>query len=319
MKKKQPFPLFLSVILFGVLAALLAQPLPVSAAGKSPEKSPEKLNETQPADVEKQQNIEEILGALNDALLENRKLRENMGIIQEAVARMTVDSSVLQSRIRTLEKEAEQSKNAVAQSATSHEEQGAAISQLSSEKENLYAELLKREAEIKELEKGNEQLQEVLDHTILEEERQEYDRLMQETSAKVGDMVEKLSGVKRENEKIKEELTDLYYLMGNAMFENKNYEGAIKEYKKTLEWNPSHSYAHHNLAVIYDYYLDNHPRAAFHYEKYLALKPLDEAAHHIRERVIEIGLIRNAVPAYPLRLDYNEHHQKKELPHLGET
>ncbi len=312
MKKKKLYALFLYAILPGVLAALLAQPVPVFAAEKSKETLPA-------ADVEKQQNIEEILDALNDALLENRKLRENMGIVQEAVERMTVDNNVLKSRIRTLEKDAEEAKNAVAQSATTHDEQGATIGQLSAEKENLYDELLKREAEITELKQGNDQLKEVLDHAILEEERQEYDRLMQDTSAKVGDMVEKLSLVNRENEKIKEELTDMYYMVGNAMFENKNYEGAIKEYKKALEWNPAHSYAHHNLAVIYDYYLDNHPKAAFHYEKYLALKPLEEEAHHIRERVIEIGLIRNAVPSYPLRLDYNEYHQKKELPHLGET
>lgn len=301
---------------FFTIGLVLAMLMPLSGVALAADKEKKEAPES---DAEKQQNIEEILDALNDALLENRKLRENMVTIQEALERMTVDNNVLKSRIRTLEKDVEISKTEVVQSSTTREEQDAAINQLSSEKENLYEELLKRESQIGDLEKGNENLKEVLDHAILEEERQDYDLLMRDTSEKVSGAIEKLSGVKRENEKIREELTNLYYMMGNAMFENKNYEGAIKEYKKALDWNPTHSYAHHNLAVIYDYYLDDHPKAAFHYEKYMELKPLEEAAHHIRERVIEIGLMRNAVPAYPLRLDYNEHHQKKELPHLGET
>jgi hypothetical protein len=68
---------------------------------------------------------------------------------------------------------------------------------------------------------------------------------------------------------------------------------------------------HHNLAVIYDYYLNDQPMALHHYKKYMDLEPLQKESHKIRERMLDLELLSKVVPDYPLKLDFSEYHRQK--------
>jgi len=262
-------------------------------------------------DVAQEEKLQEILGVLNETLEENRGLRENIDTVKSALERMTIENNVLRTRVRNLEKTID------AKDALSEKDQEAAESQqkayeeLENEKEKLLEVVMKREDELKKESEENEKITALLSRAILEDERDEYQNLIQTAQKQANDAVIRLAGTKRENEQIKIELIHMHYRLGNVMFESKNYDGAIKQYKKTLEWDSSHSWAHHNLAIIYDFYLDDHPLAIYHYERYLVLKPIDEEAQAIRERVLELELLKKVVPSQPLKLDFSKYHRAK--------
>ncbi len=261
--------------------------------------------------VAQDQQMEELLETMNDALLENRKLRENMETVQEAFERMTVENNVLKSRVRTLEKTIEENELAQKRLAAEDEKQQVLMQQLQEEKETLYQTVIEKEQQIETERDRLTDLKEILDRAILEEERAEYENLIRDASKKADELLGIIANLEEQKRVMNDELVEAYFILGNSFYEVKNYEGAVKQYKKVLDWNPSHGWAHHNLAIIFDYYLHDHVQARYHYERYLDVKPVDEEALKIRERVMALGLMKKLVPTDPLRIDYNEYQSRK--------
>ncbi len=64
-----------------------------------------------------------------------------------------------------------------------------------------------------------------------------------------------------------------HYNLGVAYSQAAFYDDAIREYEKSLEFNPNNPEAHYNLGLLYDNYKDEPKKALIHYRSYLELKP----------------------------------------------
>ena len=258
------------------------------------------------------QNLDQVLETLNESLEDNRNLRESMLSVQTGLERMTVENNVLRAQIANLEKKAADAQADESTRLKEVEAGQASIFQLQQENKDLQEKMFQFKAELESANEEKKKAMGFLDQAILESERDEMRQLIATGQAKAEDALEKLAAKERENQQIGMELTELYYRVGNVLFESKNYEGAVKHYKKALDWDPSHAWAHHNIAVIYDFYLDDHARALYHYGRYLDLKPAVEEAHAIRERILELDLTKEVVPEQPLNIDFNQYHASRK-------
>ncbi len=81
---------------------------------------------------------------------------------------------------------------------------------------------------------------------------------------------------------VKKELVDLYYNLGVALAQKKDYAAAITELENALALNPADAEVHYNMAVIYDQQLKDMGSALEHYREYLKLNPGAQDAKKIR-------------------------------------
>lgn len=288
----------------GSLTVLLLAGLIVAPAGFS--QLPE-IGKDPKRDVE----VERLVGTLNDTLKENQALRENMDAMQKALERATVENNVLKTQIKGLEKNTEDFKLMEKQFAEQTEQQQQTIQALEDAKLKLADQEKNLNQAIQALSSQNEQLQTVLQEAILEEEKDAYKQLIVNSQKVSEKAVQELAANEVALMTMKADLAASTFLVANAMFQEKNYDGAKREYEKVLDLDPTFAWAHHNLGIIYDYHLSHKPMALYHYRKYLGLKDHEEEAHKIRERVLDIELLQNLVPTDPLRIDFNQYNRDR--------
>lgn len=63
---------------------------------------------------------------------------------------------------------------------------------------------------------------------------------------------------------------------------------AVEEYRKAIVINPSHLYAHRNLAVVLAFDLGYKEQAVKEFEEYLRLSPNAPDAYQIREEIARL-------------------------------
>lgn len=255
-------------------------------------------------------DVNSLMKTVNETLTENRDLKKNMTAVQESFERLTIENNVLKSRLRSLERrssEKDEEKKAVQDEVRRRQQQ---IDSLRSQNEKQMDRLLEQGKKLQDAGIEIEALEKKLDEAILETERDAYNRRIEDLRGEADQAVAELARANTLRVKMQEELGENYYRMGNILFGQRDFAKAIEYYLKALEFNPQLSYAHHNLGIIYDFYLSDNPAALAHYRKFLKLDPQDTSADQIRERMLELELIKNVVPDMPLKLDFNEFHKK---------
>jgi len=264
--------------------------------------------EVTPALTKRSKNIERVVETLNTALKENRQIREELLATGAGLDQVKVQNNILVNQIRQLQQEAEQIKRDRKNEASEYDR---LVAELKEEKRKLSEERKQIKAienasaeKVIAIKKENDQLLKVLDHAILESERDEYKKLLDEAQSASERAVQELAQVKTENQRLRYDVGNQYYTIGNIFFEKRQYDEAIKRYKKAVEIDKSDSWSHHNLGIIYDYYLQDHERALYHYGQYLKLKPIKEVTDEIRERVLQLELQKLMVPDPPLLQEY---------------
>ena len=281
-----------------------AQPASLKTQSQPPAATPEKPG----------QNVEKLLATLNETLTENRNLREEMTSLQDAIQKISLENNILRSQISKMQRQVDQNAAEKEKTGTELEQQVGGLKKtaekLEKEKKEFQDSKTAAEEKLKTMEDENAKLHRLLDTSILESEKTEYLRLIHESQGASEHAVEEMSKAKLESEQARSELASLYFLLGNMLFEAKNYEKAIAQYQRALALNPGNSWAHHNLGVIYDFYLNDHKSALSHYEKYLQLKPIQEEAHKIRERIIDLQMLKELTPRDPLKNDFLEYHKR---------
>lgn len=83
-----------------------------------------------------------------------------------------------------------------------------------------------------------------------------------------------------------DEQKDPYYLTGKNRVMSKDYEGAVQSFQKALEANPRNSYAHFELALLFQRSPTNSARAIYHFEEYLRLRPKAENADVVQQFIL---------------------------------
>lgn len=70
-------------------------------------------------------------------------------------------------------------------------------------------------------------------------------------------------------------IPEIHNILGLIAVEDKDFPKAEAEYLKAIKLNKNFANAHYNLALLYDIYFQDIPKAYTQYEKYLALMPDD--------------------------------------------
>lgn len=71
-------------------------------------------------------------------------------------------------------------------------------------------------------------------------------------------------------------IAQAYNLQGLLFIEEKNITKAFNSYKHALKLDNTLYNAHYNIALLYDIYFQDIPKAYQHYQQYLALSPIED-------------------------------------------
>ena len=90
-------------------------------------------------------------------------------------------------------------------------------------------------------------------------------------------------------ERYETEAERYHYNLGVMYTQTKEFESAVKEFKKALAFNQRNALVHFNLGIIYDDYFRDPESARFHYLNFLELDPLSDDADSVREWLNNLG------------------------------
>lgn len=263
------------------------------------------------------ENVQKVMATLDETLKENRDLRGEVEKNIQEVENVKAQNTLLANQIRELQAQIEAlKKESGAKDAELRKREEDLKNQLDLlEKERQASDRVKVEAgeQVKAFEEENARLQTFLDESVLKGEKKNLRKVVKEASKTNKRAVKALSKSESARMDMKNELAEQYYTIGNMYFDKQQYRKAASNYRKALKMNPNDSWAHHNVAVIYDYYFHKSKKAIYHYKKYLRLKPLEEEAWDVRERVLELDTLRYMVPARPVKEDFNKYHRDLKI------
>ncbi len=273
-------------------------------------KTSQEAAQTAKASEESQAQIDTVVETLNETLTENRALRDESKKTKEELKTAQVERGVLESQIRRLMKETERGKVDAGERVKTLEKQVGGLTQTIDglKKETESHQKIRDEAEEKltKIQDENQKVRGLLNHAILESERDSYIKLINEAKKRSHEAMEKIHSLGAESEYLKNELSRAHYNLGNIMFRSKMVDEAITHYERALELNPSDPWIHHNLGVLYDYYQKNDEAAMLHYREYLRLKPVEEEANEVRTRLLDRELSQYVVPPEPLKFEFQK-------------
>lgn len=288
---------FLFVTLMGVCVNTAAAPAQTAPA------APQSVGQ-------EQQDVEVLLKTMNEVLEENRKIRAQMTSNEDSLQKMARENDLLRSQVRRMKREYEdaggEDKDRAEALEKSVKEMEGKLAALAEDNQKLTETKAFHEQRIPELEGETERLKHLLDSAILEEERVDYLNLIENAQEMADRSFEELKTTKKKMEVVNRDFGEAYYKLGNMLFDMKDFENAVASYRKALEAYPADPWVHHNLGIIYDYYIHDDKQAIYHYRQYLQHQPLDQEANKIRERILDMELKKNMIPEEPLKKDFYE-------------
>ena len=99
--------------------------------------------------------------------------------------------------------------------------------------------------------------------------------------------VAEFSSNNQDKGRLERDVATMHYNMAVILTDQKNFEAAIREYKKVLELRPNDADAHYNIGVIYDTEMKDNIHAIEHYKAYLKISPNSKEALRVSEWVQE--------------------------------
>ena len=257
------------------------------------------------------QNTEKLLYTLNETLQENRKIRQSMRDLQTAFEKVTIEKSDIADQMRKVEQMAIQrnreigkkSEDLSVQLSGSKQE----IEKLQAENKGAAGKNLELETKLEALDAENTKLQGLLKTAILDSERDQIVERMKQNDQAVQEAIHQVSSLDGENIALKGQLIQSYFDLGNMLYDLGRFEEAAVQYLNVLAWDPNHAWAHHNLAVIYDYHLHKVHTAMVHYRAYMHLKLASEDAAEARMRLWDLEQLVKVEPEQPLKEDFKKY------------
>ncbi len=260
------------------------------------------------------QSVDKVLATLNEALKENRKMRQEMQALRTSSEKLMMERN-------DIAKQAQLIQQAVMQK---DQELNRKMQDVSGQVENARreAETLKKangeatagrqelEKKIEEMSKANEEMKKLLANPSAGSAQARDDGLMKELAKKNAEDIDRavsaVSGLNVENVELKERLIEACFNLGNINYDLGRYDAAIEQYQHALHLNSKLAWAHHNLAVIYDYHLGEIEKAKFHYRQYMALKPPEDEAKAVKMRLWDVEQLSRLEPDGPLKKDFKD-------------
>jgi tetratricopeptide (TPR) repeat protein len=256
-----------------------------------------------------------ILNTLNEALDENRQLRNELQTAREEMKKVVLEGNALRGQVRIFERDKEriekQWEDRVAQLTDELRGRREEIRDLEDQIRQIQTKTEDLEREKGVLRDEQRKLSEVLESGMIVGEPEEYGRLLEQAQESSEGALRKVREAEAERERLREESADLNFQLGTIAFRHRDFESAVRYFQTTLRLRPSDANAHHNLGIIFDYYIPDPDRAIYHYRQYLNMIPVQETAHEIRERILTLRLGKSITPpAEPLKKEFfkNRHY-----------
>lgn len=150
---------------------------------------------------------------------------------------------------------------------------------LQEETEGLSTRLAEAEARVEEQTAEREKLQDKLEQLHKQLSRTKTERRLASTKD-LKALTEKVAGLEQT---LKQERSLYQYNLGVVYAQATRYDDAIEAYRKSIELNPKNAEAHYNLGLLYDRVKTQSDRAAWHYRRYLELKPQAEDRDEVQQ------------------------------------
>ncbi|HTL70814.1 MAG TPA: tetratricopeptide repeat protein [Candidatus Eisenbacteria bacterium] len=119
--------------------------------------------------------------------------------------------------------------------------------------------------------------------------KQERDKLKatnNEMNKLVEDAPRKFQAMAAENKKLTAETANMHYNLGVFFSQQRNYERAVKEFERALEFDPNMANAHYNLGYLYSERLERHDLALAHFNRFLEINPSAKESEVVRSYIL---------------------------------
>ncbi len=271
--------------------------------------------ETAPEAANVGQDTEKLLETLNAALNENRKMRQEMQELRSSSEKMIIERNDIAQQVQAVqqavaqrERELNQRIAAAGGEVESARREVEALKKSSGEAAAGRQEL---EQKLEEMKKANEEMKKLLNDPASGASRKAAETasaqaLAQQNAASVDRAVTMVSGIHSQNLELKRRLIASNFDLGNIYYDLGRYDEALAQYHNALRLDPHLAWAHHNLAIIYDYHFGDMGKAKYHYRQYMALKPAEEEASKVKMRLWDVEQLSRLEPDGPLRHDFSE-------------
>ncbi|MDP3919190.1 MAG: tetratricopeptide repeat protein [Candidatus Omnitrophota bacterium] len=246
-----------------------------------------------------------LVDTMNQLLEENRRTRTQLTLLTDENKELSRENNVLRAQVRRSKQREDEMAAKGAQ--PSEEMQGElkalreSVQRLETENQELRKTQETLRADYVGAETENRSLRATAKGAIQESDRDEYVSRIQRAEAAAERAAHEIASTQGQNEHLRGQSAEAFYKLGNSAFDIGDYETAVRHYLEAVKWNPHNSWTHHNLGIIYDFYLHRDPEALYHYNEYLKFKPSSDDGNKIRERILEMELKKNMIPGEPLK------------------
>jgi tetratricopeptide (TPR) repeat protein len=227
-----------------------------------------------------------------DLARENETIRKERDRAVEEVANLRRQNSSLlvgmkdlESRIQLLNGRIEESENALSEQKKSAEE---TISRLSRDVDEALAAAEETE---RKLDKQDYVRRYKDARKQLEGARRALGDMAKERSKELADSEKMMRDLAKENEKLKTDIGKAHFNLGTLLFRSGEYEKSAYEYEKAAKVMPNDPDIFYNLAIIYDFYVDEPEKAKGYYERYFRAEPNPGRKKQLKERMAEKQLL----------------------------
>lgn len=215
----------------------------------------------------KEVSIEESFQGL---LEENKRLKAEKSLVETELANLNSQTSIFARRTRTLEDMVRGLKSQIE----------AAENDAEAEKTALNEEIVYLRDEIAKL-------GELLAAAQQKRDKEKYFQLWKATKRELSSTEAKIKKVSKDKEGLEKENGKAHYNLGTILFKRGEYKQSAYEYEQALKLLPNDPDLYYNLAVIYDYYIDDPAKAAAYYSYYVQKCADPQKRLKVQERMSE--------------------------------
>lgn len=121
---------------------------------------------------------------------------------------------------------------------------------------------------------------------LTEAERNNLLDTVREQENSLGKAPERFKTLAQENRMLIKESSEMHYNMGVFFTEKKQYDQAINEYERALEFDPDNAKVYYNLGYLYSEGFKNHEQAVYQFKEYLKLEPQSPLSEQLRSYIL---------------------------------
>jgi len=218
---------------------------------------------------------------LKQTLKENKQLKQENEELKEELNGAVLRSNIFAERIRRLNDQIDNLENKINSLQAEFDKEKEAI------REGLLAKNDSCTDDLTQCREKSKNLEDFIANIREKKHEDEYFSMWQQAEQELIALKTKLQDLTLTKEKLKQESGKAHYNLGNLFFRNAEYKKAAVEYELALRLLPDDADIYYNLAVLYDYYLQNSEKAKIYYTKFLRKNPETSESLFIKERVAE--------------------------------